>query len=57
MPTPSGRGAGTVLAPHPGEMALLMDCDEAQLRDRPEALAREAAERFAAVVVLKQAET
>jgi len=51
------RGGKIVLTPHPGEMALLMDCDEAELRDRPEAMARAAAERFAAVVVLKQAET
>ena len=51
------RGGKIVLTPHAGEMALLMDCDEAELRDRPEALARAAAERFAAVVVLKQAET
>jgi len=32
-----GQGWETVLTPHPGEVALRMDCDEAQLRDRPEA--------------------
>lgn len=46
-----------VLTPHPGEMIALMDCDEAELRDSPDALVRAAAERFGVVVVLKQAET
>ncbi|MFS2108686.1 NAD(P)H-hydrate dehydratase [Sphingomonas sp. Sphisp140] len=46
-----------VLTPHPGEMAALMECDDAEVRDRPTALATRAAERFGAVVVLKQAET
>jgi len=51
------RCGNVVLTPHPGEMIALMDCKEAELRDSPRLLAQEAAERFGAVVVLKQAET
>ena len=47
----SGR---LVLTPHPGEMALLMDCDE---EDASPELAAEAAARFDAVVVLKTSQT
>ncbi|RYD89102.1 MAG: NAD(P)H-hydrate dehydratase, partial [Sphingomonadales bacterium] len=43
-----------VLTPHPGEMAVLMDCDE---EDASAALAEAAARRFDAVVVLKTPET
>lgn len=43
-----------VLTPHAGEMALLMGCDEGEVS---EALARQAADRFAATIVLKRAET
>lgn len=46
-----------VLTPHPGEMIQLMDCDEARIRDDPAGLVQEAAERFAATVLLKGAET
>ncbi|WP_343519369.1 NAD(P)H-hydrate dehydratase [Sphingomonas sp.] len=46
-----------VLTPHPGEMARLMDCDEARVADDPAAVAREAADRFAATIVLKGPET
>jgi ADP-dependent NAD(P)H-hydrate dehydratase len=46
-----------VLTPHPGEMMQLMDCDEVEVRDRPEALARAASERFGAIVVLKRSDT
>lgn len=46
-----------VLTPHPGEMCSLMDCDEARVANDPQAVAREAAERFGAVVVLKGPET
>lgn len=46
-----------VLTPHPGEMMQLMGCDESEVRDQPEALARAAAERFGAIVVLKRPET
>jgi len=52
-----GQSGRVVLTPHPGEMMLLMGCDEAEVRDRPEALARSAAERFGATVVLKRSET
>ena len=43
-----------VFTPHPGEMALLMGCDEAEVS---ETHARRAADRFEAVIVLKRAET
>lgn len=43
-----------VFTPHPGEMALLMQCDEAEVTD---AHAQQAADRFQAVIVLKRAET
>lgn len=43
-------GGQIILTPHPGEMALLMNCEEGDLR--PD-LAREAAERFGATVVMK----
>jgi len=46
-----------VLTPHPGEMMQLMECDEAEVRDGPEALAQSAAERFGAIIVLKRPET
>jgi NAD(P)H-hydrate repair Nnr-like enzyme with NAD(P)H-hydrate dehydratase domain len=46
-----------VITPHPGEMAALLECGEEEVRDRPTAVATRAAERFGAVVVLKQAET
>lgn len=46
-----------VFTPHPGEMAQLMDCDEAQVTDDPDAIARAAADRFAATIVLKGPET
>lgn len=51
------RGGNVVLTPHPGEMIALMDCSEDELRASPARLARMAADRFGAVVVLKQAET
>jgi ADP-dependent NAD(P)H-hydrate dehydratase len=47
----SGR---VVLTPHPGEMARLMQCDDSDVT--PE-LAQHAADRFDAILVLKQAET
>jgi len=46
-----------VLTPHPGEMALLMGCEEARTKHDPAALVREAAERFGATVLLKGAQT
>lgn len=51
------RRGNVVFTPHPGEMIALMACDEAEVRDRPDALAQAAAERFGAVVVLKRSET
>ncbi len=51
------RNGDTVLTPHPGEMAALMDCDEARAREDAAALAQEAADRFAVTVLLKGAET
>jgi len=50
-------GGRLVLTPHPGEMIQLMGCREEEVRDRPEAIARAACERFGAVVVLKREET
>lgn len=46
-----------VLTPHPGEMASLMDCGEDEVAADGEALARRAAERFGATVVLKGSRT
>jgi ADP-dependent NAD(P)H-hydrate dehydratase len=50
-------GGRVVLTPHPGEMAALMGCDEAETRESPDRLARDAADRFGATVLLKGAET
>lgn len=44
-----------VLTPHAGEMASLLDCEKHEVLADPMALAREAAARFKAVVVLKGA--
>jgi len=49
-----GHAGHLVFTPHPGEMALLMQCDEADVTDDH---AHQAAERFHAVIVLKRAET
>lgn len=43
-----------VFTPHPGEIALLMDCDESEVT---ELHALRAAERFQALIVLKRAES
>lgn len=48
------RPGKIVMTPHPGEMAVLMGCDEA---DVTPALAESAAERFGCTVALKRAET
>ncbi len=54
---PAPRGAPTVLTPHAGELARLLDVESAWVSaHRLEAAAR-AAERFAAVVLLKGADT
>ena len=49
-----GRGR-TVLTPHAGEMAEMMDAPKAEVLANPPAFAREAAARFQSVVVLKGA--
>ncbi|WP_404336732.1 NAD(P)H-hydrate dehydratase [Sphingomonas sp. MMS12-HWE2-04] len=57
MPDAVRRQGRIILTPHAGEMARLMDCDEQEAKRNPEALARSAADRFGAVVLLKGAET
>lgn len=49
--------AGRVLTPHAGEMARLLDIDPALVEADPLAIARDAAARFDAVVVMKGART
>ena len=44
---------GAVLLPHAGEMARLLECDREKVADDPLAAARDAAETFGAVVVIK----
>jgi hydroxyethylthiazole kinase-like uncharacterized protein yjeF len=44
---------GAVLLPHAGEMARLLECDREKVAEDPLAAAREAAETFGAVVVIK----
>jgi ADP-dependent NAD(P)H-hydrate dehydratase len=51
------RAGKIVFTPHPGEMLALMECDEAEVRDRPEAIVQAAADRFGTVVLLKKART
>jgi hydroxyethylthiazole kinase-like uncharacterized protein yjeF len=51
------RGAPTVLTPHGGELARLLDSDSDAVRARRLALAREAAEAAGAIVVLKGDDT
>ena len=51
------RQGPTILTPHPGEMATLMGIDAAVVQADRMAVAREAAARFGAVVVLKGAGT
>jgi NAD(P)H-hydrate epimerase len=49
----AARTAGTVLTPHPGELARLLGTETRQVQDQRVESAREAAERSGAVVVLK----
>lgn len=49
----AGRPAGTVLTPHPGELARLLGRTAAQVQDDRVASAKEAAARSGCVVVLK----
>jgi hydroxyethylthiazole kinase-like uncharacterized protein yjeF len=50
---PSLRGIHAVLTPHAGELATMLDTDREQVEARPLAFARQAAERYEAVVLLK----
>lgn len=53
----SKRRAPTVLTPHPGEMARLLDAPKERIVEDPVACVREAVERTGAIVVLKGATT
>ncbi|HUJ79982.1 MAG TPA: NAD(P)H-hydrate dehydratase [Nitrospiria bacterium] len=53
----TSRQAPTVLTPHPGEMARLLDCTADRVEEDRPAAAREAARRYRAWVVLKGAHT
>jgi NAD(P)H-hydrate epimerase len=53
----AARKAATVLTPHPGELARLLDTDTAQIARERLAHVRQAAERAQAVVVLKGDDT
>ncbi|MFN0153308.1 MAG: NAD(P)H-hydrate dehydratase [Gaiella sp.] len=55
--TPVTRDAPTVLTPHAGELARLLDVEGAEVARRRLGSAREAAVRFAATVLLKGADT
>jgi NAD(P)H-hydrate epimerase len=54
---PVARSAPTVLTPHAGELARLLDRDSAWVGAHRLEAARSAAERFAAIVLLKGADT
>ena len=51
------HGGRVVLTPHHGEMAALTGCDAEAIAAHPEQAAREAADKFSAVVVLKASRT
>lgn len=51
------RRAPTILTPHPGELARLLDCSTSDVQGRRREVAREAAGRTGAVVVLKGHQT
>ena len=51
------RGAPTVLTPHAGELARLLDVSSGEVAERRLAAAREAAERSGAIVLLKGDDT
>jgi hydroxyethylthiazole kinase-like uncharacterized protein yjeF len=48
---------GTILTPHVGEMAALLECDAAEVETDREGAARRAAERYGAVALLKGSTT
>ncbi|MFL6586875.1 MAG: NAD(P)H-hydrate dehydratase [Luteimonas sp.] len=52
-----GNDAQCVLTPHPGEMAALLDMDEAAVSAEPARIARECASRWGVILVLKGATT
>jgi NAD(P)H-hydrate epimerase len=54
---PTARGAETVLTPHSGELARLLDRDSAWVDAHRLEAARECAERFASTVLLKGPDT
>lgn len=56
-PAPIGRESATILTPHPGELARWLDRDPGEIDADRVAAAREAASRWAAVVVLKGSPT
>jgi hydroxyethylthiazole kinase-like uncharacterized protein yjeF len=47
------RGGRTILTPHAGETAALLECEAAEIERDPAAAARAGAERYGAVVVVK----
>ncbi len=47
------RKGGAIVLPHSGEMARLLDCDEAEVLADPLASARAAAERFSVTALIK----
>jgi len=53
----AGRGAATILTPHEGELARLLEVDAGDVRARRLHHAREAARRAGAIVVLKGDDT
>lgn len=53
----AARPAATVLTPHAGELARLLDCDSAEVGAHRLAYARRAAERAQAILVLKGDDT
>ncbi|MDB5689715.1 MAG: NAD(P)H-hydrate dehydratase [Sphingomonas bacterium] len=52
-----GHGGRVVMTPHYGEMASCVGCDEDAVAADPERSARDAADRFGAVIVLKSSRT
>jgi len=52
-----GYAGEIIFTPHHGEMAALMDVTKEAVAEDPHGIAREAAKRFGAVVVLKAADT
>jgi ADP-dependent NAD(P)H-hydrate dehydratase len=51
------HGGRVVMTPHHGEMAACIACDQDRIDADPERVARDAADRFGAVIVLKSSRT